>query len=62
MSGFRATGFVPLLGEISLRELSLSKLQTFITEVGKRVNRRKTTENIYITLSSISITGENGVT
>jgi len=29
------------------------ELQTFITEVGKRVNRRKTTENIYITLSSI---------
>jgi integrase len=47
------TYILPLLGESALSELTLSKLQAFITEVGKRVNRRKTTENVHITLSSI---------
>jgi len=49
------TYILPLLGERALSELTLSKLQAFITEVGKRVNRRKTTENVHITLSSTGV-------
>ena len=34
-------------------ELNLSQHQTFVTAVGLRVDRRKTAENVYGTLSSI---------
>lgn len=44
---------IPLLGETSLRELNLSAQQTFLTAVGQRVERRKTAENVYGTLTSI---------
>jgi integrase len=44
---------LPLLGELALREINLSQHQTFVTAVGRRVDRRKTAENVYGTLSSI---------
>ena len=44
---------LPLLGELSLRELTIQRHQAFITAVGRRVGRRRTTENVYCTLSSI---------
>ena len=47
------TYILPQLGEVPLRELRLSQHQTFVTAVGKRVDRRKTAENVYGTLSSI---------
>lgn len=43
----------PLLGEVQLREMNLSQHQAFVTAVGRRVDRRKTAENVYGTLSSI---------
>ena len=47
------TYILPQLGEVPLRELSLSQHQTFVTAVGLRVDRRKTAENVYGTLGSI---------
>lgn len=44
---------VPLLGEMPLREMNLRTMQSFVTMVGQRVNRKKTSENVYGTLSSI---------
>jgi integrase len=44
---------VPLLGEMPLREMNLRTMQSFVTMVGQRVNRKKTAENVYGTLSSI---------
>ncbi len=44
---------LPQLGEVPLRELNLSQHQTFLTAVGRRVDRRKTVENVYGTLGSI---------
>lgn len=49
----RRTYILPQLGEVPLRELNLSRHQAFVTAVGKRVDRRKTAENVYGTLSSI---------
>jgi len=43
----------PQLGETHLRELNLSMHQAFVTAVGRRVDRRKTVENVYGTLASI---------
>jgi len=43
----------PHLGELPLQEMNLSQLQSFVTTVGRRVDRRKTAENIYGTLGSI---------
>lgn len=36
-----------------MREMNLSQHQAFVTAVGRRVDRRKTAENVYGTLSSI---------
>jgi integrase len=47
------TYILPQLGEASLRELNLSQHQGFVTAVGRRVDRRKTAENVYGTLGSI---------
>jgi integrase len=47
------TYVLPLLGEASLRELNLSQHQGFVTAVGRRVDRRKTAENVYGTFGSI---------
>jgi integrase len=44
---------VPLLGKITLRELNPKTIQRFVTTVGMRVDRKKTVENVYGTLSSI---------
>jgi len=44
---------LPQLGEVPLREMNLSQHQAFVTAVGRRVNRRKTVENVYGTLGSI---------
>lgn len=44
---------IPLLGKTTLRELNLRAHQAFVTEVGRRVNRRKTAANVYGTLTSI---------
>jgi integrase len=44
---------LPQLGELPLREMNLSQHQTFVTAVGRRVDRRKTAENVHGTLSSI---------
>jgi integrase len=57
--GLRATQshirahILPLLGQTPLRELNLRACQSFVTAVGQRVNRRKTAENVYGSLSSI---------
>ncbi len=47
------TYILPQLAEVPLRELNLSQQQAFVTAVGRRVDRRKTAENVYGTLSSI---------
>jgi integrase len=47
------TYIIPQLGETPLSELSLSVHQAFVTTVGQRVDRRKTAENVYGTLTSI---------
>jgi integrase len=47
------TYIIPVLGEVSLAELSLAKHQTFITAVGRRVDRRKTAENVYGTFTAV---------
>ena len=47
------TYLIPLLGESPLRELTLKEHQAFVTAVGRRVNRRRTAENVYCTLTSI---------
>ena len=47
------TYILPLVGEIPLRDLNLSQHQAFVTAVGQRVDRRKTAENVYGTLTSI---------
>lgn len=47
------TYILPQLGEVSLRELTLGRHQSFVTAVGLRVDRRKTAENVYGTLGSI---------
>ncbi len=44
---------VPLLGKMTLREVNPKTIQTFVTTVGMRVDRKKTVENVYGTLSSI---------
>jgi integrase len=44
---------VPQLGAVPLREMNLSRHQAFVTAVGQRVDRRKTAENVYGTLTSI---------
>lgn len=44
---------LPQLGEIRLLEMNLSQHQAFVTSVGQRLDRRKTVENVYGTLSSI---------
>jgi integrase len=44
---------LPQLGAIPLREMNLSQHQAFVTAVGQRVDRRKTAENVYGTLTSI---------
>lgn len=43
----------PQLGETCVRDLTLAAHQAFITAVGRRVGRRRTTENVYATLRSI---------
>jgi integrase len=48
---------IPLLGERPLRELTLKEHQSFVTTVGRRVNRRRTVENVYCTLTSILYKG-----
>ena len=47
------TYLIPLLGEILLRELSVRQHQAFVTAVGQKVGRRRTTENVYATMSAI---------
>src|SRR5260370_20511859 len=47
------TDILPQLGELPLREMNLSQPQTFVTAVGRRVDRRKTAENVHGTLGSI---------
>jgi integrase len=47
------TYILPQLGEVQLREMNLSQHQAFVTAVGRRVDRRKTAENVYGTLGSI---------
>ncbi len=47
------TYILPQLGEVPLRELTLSHHQAFVTAVGRRVDRRKTAENVHGTLGSI---------
>jgi integrase len=44
---------LPLLGEVHLRDMNLSQHQAFVTAIGRRVDRRKTAENVYGTLGSI---------
>jgi integrase len=44
---------LPQLGDVSLREMNLSQRQSFVTAVGRRVDRRKTAENVYGILGSI---------
>ncbi len=44
---------LPQLGELPLREMNLSQHQAFVTAVGRRVDRRKTAENVHGTLGSI---------
>jgi integrase len=44
---------MPLVGAIPLRNLNLSQHQAFVTAVGQRVDRRRTAEHVYSTLSSI---------
>jgi integrase len=51
------TYLIPLLGENLLRELTPKEHQAFVTAVGRRVNCRRTTENVYCTLTSILKTG-----
>jgi len=57
--GLRATRshirahILPLLGQTPLRDLNVRAIQGFVTAVGQSVNRKKTTENIYGSLSSI---------
>jgi integrase len=57
--GLRATlshiraHILPLLGPTPLRELNLRACQRFVTAVGQSVNRKKTAENVYGSLSSI---------
>jgi integrase len=43
----------PLLGEVPLRDLNVREHQAFVTAVGRRIERRKTAENVYGTLSAI---------
>ncbi len=43
----------PILGEMPLKELHVREHQAFITSVGRRVDRRKTAENVYGTLTAI---------
>src|SRR5258708_9391645 len=43
----------PQLGEVPLRELNLSHHQTFVTALGRRVDRRKTAENVHGTFGSM---------
>jgi integrase len=43
----------PLLGENPLRDLNVREHQAFITAVGRRIDRRKTAENVYGTLSAV---------
>lgn len=47
------THIVPLLGKMTLREVNPKTIQTFVTTVGMGVDRKKTVENVYGTLSSI---------
>jgi integrase len=47
------TYITPSLGEMPLKELSVREHQSFITSVGRRVDRRKTAENVYGTLTAI---------
>jgi hypothetical protein len=47
------TYIVPQLGETHLCDLNFGMHQAFVTAVGRRVDRRKTVENVYGTLSSI---------
>lgn len=47
------TYITPLLGEIPLALLNVKEHQTFITAVGRRVERRKTAENVYGTFTAI---------
>jgi hypothetical protein len=49
---------LPQLGEIPLREMNLSQHQSFVTAVGRRVDRRKTAENVYGSLGSILNLGQ----
>ena len=44
---------LPHLGPIPLNEMTLSQHQAFVTAIGQRLDRRKTVENVYGTLSSI---------
>jgi integrase len=47
------TYITPLLGVKPLHELSVREHQVFVTAVGRRVDRRKTADNVYGTLTSI---------
>ena len=51
------TYIIPLLGEKRLLDLDESTHQSFVTAVGLRVDRRKTVDNIYGTLTSIISNG-----
>ena len=44
---------LPQLGAIPLSEMTLSQHQAFVTALGQSVDRRKTAENVYGTLTSI---------
>ena len=47
------TYVIPLLGNKMLRELTVREHQAFVTAIGQRVSRRRTTQNVYGTLTSI---------
>lgn len=47
----------PQLGELSLQELKALTHQQFVTAVGRRTGRRRTTENVYATLRAILRSG-----
>jgi hypothetical protein len=49
----------PLLGETPLRDLNVREHQAFITAVGSRIDRRKTAENDYGTLTAVLSRGRD---
>jgi integrase len=47
------TYILPLLGDTLLRDLNVREHQAFVTAVGLKVDRKKTAQNVYGTLTSI---------